>query len=145
MQFRDRVQSTFYRTDLDDNFWYNGTLSKWLGSPESFAYGFNANLSVGHWFKTTGNTTTSNNSGNSIPYTGTITAYAYTQNVAVASGDYRIYINGVGSTSFAHTAKAASGSLNIDVNANDVIAVKNESGVSTAAPVLNLTIKRRSS
>ena len=133
----------FYRTDLEDTFWYNSTLSKWLGSPETFAYGFNANLTVGSWFKTVGNTTTSTNSGHSLGYAATITGYAYTQNAAVGSGNYRIYINGVGSTSFSHTAIKASGTLNIDVAANDVISVKNESGVAVAAPVLNLTIKRK--
>jgi hypothetical protein len=133
----------FYRTDLEDTFWYNSTLSKWLGSPETFAYGFTANLTIGSWFKTAGNTTTSAKSGHSLGYAATITGYAYTQNAAVGSGNYRVYINGVGSTSFAHTAIKASGTLNIDVAANDVISVKNESGVAVAAPVLNLTIKRK--
>jgi hypothetical protein len=137
----------FYRTDLDDNFWYDSTRSKWLGGPRNHTLGFTANLVLNAYMKHAGNVTGAATAGEPMVYDSTLVGWSYCVN-AIAAGSFELYVNGSATGITISHASSTTGNdqtVNYNLAANDIVTVRNVSGASVAAPVINLIIKRRAS
>ena len=137
----------FFRTDLDDNFWYDSTRSKWLGGPRNHTLGFTANLVLNAYMKHAGNVTGAATAGEPMVYDSTLVGWSYCVNAA-AAGSFELYVNGSATGITISHASSTTGNdqtVNYNLAANDIVTVRNVSGASVAAPVINLIIKRRAS
>ena len=137
----------FFRTDLDDNFWYDSTRSKWLGGPRNHTLGFTANLVVNAYMKHAGNVTGSASAGEPMVYDSTLVGLSYCV-TATAAGSFELYVNGSATGITISHASSTTGNdqtLNYNLAANDIVTVRNVGGAAVSAPVMNLIIKRRAS
>ena len=138
----------FYRTDLNDTFWYDSSRSKWLSHTITEGCGGNGAISSSAYYKRyNGMVMNGTNQAITFPYDVTITGVSISNNNTPSSGDLEGVVGGVtGNTllSFDGTTQVTNNSVNLDVNSGVTFAVKNGiTNVSTDDPQIIIYYKRR--
>lgn len=138
---------SFYRTDLQWQFYYDGAKSKWLGELEWDGGGFNGNVGNNNYLRRWNGMTMSATLGIHIPYNITIIGISLAHNGSV-NGDLFVRRNGVNVAGafldVASTATASDMTLDADMTAGGVMSLywTNADG-SLSSPQCRIWYRRR--
>ena len=127
----------YYNTALDMEMRYDNTRTKWLSVESSvMEFGRNGNTGGGSYYRGPGNRAYSSASGRTAEFNGTIVSVSYTR-TDTDSATFEVTANGTGIATLASSAAAGKDvTLNGNFTADQVLAVKNQTGSNTTRNVL---------
>ena len=127
----------YYNTALDMEMRYDSTRSKWLSVETSvMEFGRNGNTGGGSYYRGPGNRAYSSASGRTAEFNGTIVSVSYTR-TDTDSATFEVTANGTGIATLASSAAAGKDvTLNGNFTADQILAVKNQTGSNTTRNVL---------
>lgn len=120
----------FYRTDLDCQFYYDSSRSKWLGVDlEHIDGAYNGNLAAGAYLALMAGVTMSNTKGACVLYASTIVGCSWTFALS-PSGYLEVMRSGVAVSTIDYSSSNMSAvwNLNDDFSAGGILAVRNKAG-----------------
>ena len=127
----------YYNTALDMEMRYDNTRTKWLSVESSvMEFGRNGNTGGGSYYRGPGNRAYSSASGRTAEFNGTIVSVSYTR-TDTDSATFEVTANGTGIATLASSAVTGKNvTLNGNFTADQVLAVKNQTGSNTTRNVL---------
>lgn len=126
----------YFNTTIGKWMAYDSTRSKWLSVEAAFfQVGRSVNTAAGSYYRGINGATLSATKGYIAPFDGTVVAMGYTRS-DTDSATFEVTAGGVSIAILASSAvKGKSTALNGDFNADDVLAMRNQSGGNTTGGV----------